>query len=228
LALLVALGLVVLVAGGLVAYRWWYDSRHYVSTDNAQIAGRLIQIGGLAAGRVTAVRHDVGDRVGRDEIVATIQVPVAVGATSGGVPRLEYRDTSDSLIDVRSPVSGLVVARGANPSDTVPAGQMLLTVVDPRELWVNANIEETQVRRLRVGQRVAIHVDVLNRALPGRVVAITPASAATFSLLPSQNASGNFTRVTQVVPVRIAFETPPPDLLLGTSVSVRIETEAGD
>jgi membrane fusion protein (multidrug efflux system) len=135
---------------------------------------------------------------------------------------MEYRATSDSMIEVRAPMSGVVIARGANPADTVPAGQTLLTLVDPRQLWINANIEETQIRRVRPGQRVAVHIDTLDIDLVGRVVAITPASAATFSLLPSQNVSGNFTHVTQLVPVRIALEEPDPRLMIGTSATVKI------
>jgi multidrug resistance efflux pump len=89
-------------------------------------------------------------------------------------------------------------------------------------LWVNANVEETQVKKLVIGQRVDIHVDALDIEVPGRVAAITPASASTFSLLPSQNLSGNFTKVTQLVPVKIELEQPDPRLAIGTSVEVKI------
>lgn len=225
--LLAALAAVAVVAGGIAAYRFWYDSSHYVMTNNAQVAGRLTQVGGLTAGRVAAVRYDVGDRVSRDAVVAVLNVPVPVGATSGGVPRLEYRETSDSMIEVRSPVSGVVIARGASPGDTVPAGHTLLTIVDPEQLWITANIEETQIRRVRVGQPVTVTIDALAVDLDGRVAAITPASAATFSLLPSQNLSGNYTRVTQLVPVRIVLDQPDPRLMIGTSVTVRIRVSEG-
>jgi multidrug resistance efflux pump len=220
--LLVALAVVAVVAGGLAGYRFWYDSSHYVTTNNAQVAGRLTQVGGLTAGRVAAVRYDVGDRVSRDAVVAVLNVPVPVGVTSSGAPRLEFRETSDSMVEVRSPVSGVVIARSASPGDTVPAGQTLLTIVDPEQLWITANIEETQIRRVRIGQPVTVTIDALAVDLEGRVAAITPASAATFSLLPSQNLSGNYTRVTQLVPVRIVLEQPDPRLMIGTSVTVRI------
>jgi multidrug resistance efflux pump len=219
---LVALLVAVLAVGGVVGYRYWYDSTYFVNTDNAQVAGRLVQVGALAAGRVASVKYDVGQRVARDEVVATLYAPVPVGVTSGGAPKLEFRETEDALVEVRSPVEGVVVARGGNPGDTVPAGQPLLTLVDPRQLWINANVEETQVRRLQRGQPVSVHIDVLDVDLSGRVGAITPASAATFSLLPSQNVSGNFTKSTQLVPVRIDLEQPDTRLLMGTSVEVRI------
>ena len=221
--LMVGLAVVALAVGGVFGYRWWYTSVHFVSTSNAQIAGRPVQVGSLVAGRVAGVRYDVGDRVGRDAVVATLHVAVPVGATGSGTPRLEYRETSDSLIEVRAPTGGVVIARNANPHDIVPAGQPLLTIVDPGQLWVTANIEETQIRRVRLGQPVLVHVDALDLDLSGRVVAITPASAGTFSLLPNQNMSGNFTRVTQLVPVRIALDEPDERLMIGTSASVTIQ-----
>jgi multidrug resistance efflux pump len=184
--LFVGLALVVLATGSAVGYRFWYDSTHYVSTNNAQLAGRLVQVGTMTAGRVAAVRYDVGDRVTRDSVVATLHVAVPVGMTSSGAPRLEFRETSDSLVEVRSPVSGVVIARAASPNDTVPAGQSILTIVDPEQLWVTANIEETQIRRVQPGQAVAVHVDALDIDLRGRVVAITPASAATSRSCPAR------------------------------------------
>jgi multidrug resistance efflux pump len=208
--------------GAIVGYRYWYDSVHFVSTDNAQIAGDLIQVGSLNAGRIGEVVYDVGAQVRQDDVVATLYAPVPVGITPNGSQRMEIRATDDSLIEVRSPIAGVVVARAANPGDTVPAGQPLLTVVDSRKLWVNANVEESQIRWIRPGQPVAIHVDTLALDLTGRVLAIRPASVATFSLLPTQSVSGNFTKETQYVPVKIALDQPDPRLMIGTSAEVSI------
>jgi multidrug resistance efflux pump len=221
---LILLGLlaVIVIAGGAVGYRYYYDSTHFVSTDNAQLAGRLVQVGPLVAGRVAEVRYDVGQRVAKDSVIARVAVPVSVGTTSNGQPRLEFRQTDDAMVDVNAPADGVVIARAANPGDTVPAGQPLLTLVDPRTLWVNANVEETQVRKLAIGQTVDVHVDTLDTDLTGRVVAITPASASTFSLIPSQNTAGNFTKVTQLIPVKIELLQADPRLAIGTSVEVKI------
>jgi multidrug resistance efflux pump len=218
LAILLALA----IGGGTVGWRWYEDSLYYVTTENAQVAGRLLQVGGLAAGRVAEVRYDVGQRVGREQVVARLYAPVPVGTTASGQPRLEFRQTEDALVEVLAPIDGVVVARSANPGDTVPAGQPILTLVDPRQLWVNANVEETQIRRVRPGQPVAIYVDALGQEVEGRVLAITPASAATFSLLPQPNLSGSFTKQTQLVPVKIELPSVDGRLTIGTSVRVRI------
>jgi membrane fusion protein (multidrug efflux system) len=111
------------------------------------------------------------------------------------------------------------VAVGAS----VAAGQTIVSIVDPSQLWVNANIDETQVGRVQVGQSVDVHVDTLNTDVPGRVEAITPATASSFSPLPSNNSSGTFTKVTQLIPVRISVNLGNRPALMGTSVEVKIK-----
>ena len=120
-------------------------------------------------------------------------------------------------------MTGIVAARIGYVGGTVAAGQPIYALVDPKQVLVKANIEESSAWRLAVGQPVEIHVDALNADLPGRVEAITPASASTFSLLPSGNVSGNFTKVTQYVPVKISVNAGNVVLPLGTSVEVKIQ-----
>jgi len=214
--------LIVAAVAGYFGYGYWLEETHYVSTENAQVTGALIQVGSLSAGRVTAVNVDVGQRVGLDQVVATVALPSPQALTPAG-PRLGFAGTDDQVVEVRSPVAGLVVARLGNSGDTVAAGQPIVTVVDPRGLWVNANVEETKIGRVAIGQRVEVYVDSLGRTLPGRVAAITPATASTFSLLPQQNASGNFNKVVQLIGVRIAVDYGDESLVLGSSVRVRIQ-----
>ena len=215
--------LLVLVVGGYVGYGYWLEQTYYVSTENAQVAGTMIQVGSLSAGRLMAVYADLGQRVAQDQVVATLALPSTQSITPAG-PRLGFAGTDDQMVEVRSPVDGVVVARLGNPGDTIVAGQPIVTVVDPRNLWINANVEETKVGRLAIGQPVEVYVDSLGKTLPGRVAAITPATAAVFSLLPQQNASGNFNKVVQLVAVRIAvqYDHEEDPLLLGSSVRVRI------
>jgi multidrug efflux pump subunit AcrA (membrane-fusion protein) len=219
---LAVLAVVALGTGTVVGYRWYEDSITYVSTDNAQIAGPLIQVGGLEAGRVAVVRYDVGDRVNQNDVVAQLTIPTPVSVLPNGTPNQQFTGTTDTIVDVCSPVSGVVVARNGNPGDTVQAGQSLLTVADPNQLWVTANVEETRVPRLRPGQPVQIHVDNLNADLTGHVAAIAQASAQSFSAIPQQNLSGNYTKVTQLQPVKIVLDQIDPRLAVGTSVEVKI------
>jgi membrane fusion protein (multidrug efflux system) len=104
-----------------------------------------------------------------------------------------------------APVSGEVnksVVVGMN----VSAGQQLLTVVPLDEIWVTANFKETQLRRMRVGQKAKIHVDASGRSLNGHVDSIAGATGPTFSLLPPENATGNYVKIVQRIPVKIILE----------------------
>jgi len=114
------------------------------------------------------------------------------------------------------------VAEPVAVGSAVAAGQTIMIVVDPARLFVTANVEETHVRRITVGQAVAVHIDSLDSDVSGRVTAVVPATANTFSLLAMTKASGNFTKVVQLVPVRIAVNATSYPLLLGANVGVRI------
>ncbi len=220
--LLLPLLLFLLAGGAAVGYRYWSEGEYYVSTDNAQVSGSLVQVGAMNAGRVDSLAVDVGDRVERDQVIGTVLLPSTLNVTQSGTPRLGFVGSENQRAEVRSSISGVVVARQASVGDTVNGGQPMVTVVDPSKLWVQAQVEETKVGRVQVGQPVEVKVDSLGRTLQGRVTAVSRASASTFSLLPAANASGNFTKVTQLVPVKIAVDYGDLPLVLGSSVEVRI------
>src|SRR5215207_11544462 len=151
-------------------------------------------------------------------------MPQEIGSTGQGAgPKIGVTGTTDTLVSVYAPLTGVVATRMGYVGGTVASGQPIYSLIDPSQVWVRANIEESSAWRVELGQSVEVHVDALNRDFVGRVDAITPASAATFSLLPANNASGNFTKVTQYVPVKIMVDTRGAVLPLGTSVEVRIQ-----
>jgi len=217
--------LIVLAAASYFGYGYYQDQMLYVSTDNAYVTGALIQVGSLNAGRVSEVSVDIGQHVMAGQSVATVMLPSALATTASGTPKMGFRGTDDQMVSVESPVDGVVVSRQVNPGDTIAAGQPLLTVVEPSKLWVQAQIEETKVGRVHVGQTVAVTLDALGRTLPGKVVAVNEATAGTFSLLPQGNTSGNFTKVTQLVPVKIAVDYGEAPLVLGSSAEVKIRVQ---
>jgi multidrug resistance efflux pump len=217
--------LILLAAGGYFGYNYLQDQARYVSTENALVTGPLLQVGTLNAGRVVSVAADIGENVARDQVVAKVALPSMVASTLSGSQKIGFRDTEDQAALVQSPVNGVVIARLANPGDTVAAGQPILTVVDPGSLWVQANIEETKIGRIHPGQPVEVRVDTLGEALPGRVAAVNTATAGTFSLMPQSNTTGNFTKVTQLVPVKIVLPPIQTPLVLGSSVEVKIQVQ---
>jgi membrane fusion protein (multidrug efflux system) len=110
------------------------------------------------------------------------------------------------------------------PGQVVQPGQTLLTLVFSRSRWVQANFKETQLGRVRVGQPAAVRVDLLGRTFHGHVERLGPATGAVLAVLPPQNATGNFTKVVQRVPVRIALDDAPDTLAVGLSVEATVDT----
>jgi multidrug efflux pump subunit AcrA (membrane-fusion protein) len=215
--------LIILGVGGWLGYRYWYDSTYFIDTDNASVTGDLVQVGSLNAGRIVATRVDIGKTVQAGQEIAVIAMPQDLGGgTQGAGPKMGVTGTTDTLVSVYSPLTGVVAARSGYVGGTVAAGQAIYSLIDPSQVWIKANIEESSAWRVALGQPVDVHVDALNQDFVGRVDAITPAAAATFSLLPSSNASGNFTKVTQYVPIKISVDSRGVVLPLGTSVEVKI------
>ena len=122
---------------------------------------------------------------------------------------------------VKAPVRGIVSKKGINPGQVVQAGQPLLAIVQVDDVWVTANYKETQLKDMRPGQRAEIDVDAYGRKYKGKVDSIAGATGARFSLLPPENATGNFVKVVQRVPVKIVFEPgQDPEHLLRPGMSV--------
>jgi membrane fusion protein, multidrug efflux system len=107
-----------------------------------------------------------------------------------------------------APVSGVVGQRSVQPGQNVSPGQQMMTVVplDSQNIWVTANFKETQLKYMRPGQPATISVDAYGRTYQGRVLNIAGASGARYSLLPPENATGNYVKVVQRIPVKIVFD----------------------
>jgi membrane fusion protein, multidrug efflux system len=123
---------------------------------------------------------------------------------------------------VKAPVRGIVSKKGINVGQVVQAGQPLLAIVQIDDVWVTANYKETQLKAMRPGQRAVISVDAYGgREYKGKVDSIAGATGARFSLLPPENATGNFVKVVQRVPVKIVLDPgQDPEHLLRPGMSV--------
>lgn len=104
-----------------------------------------------------------------------------------------------------APISGLIGKKNVEPGQRIQPGQQLLAIVPLDDIWVTANFKETQLREMKVGQKATIHVDAYNKDFDGYVDSLPPATAARFSILPPENASGNYVRVVQRLPIRLRF-----------------------
>ncbi|WP_250454301.1 HlyD family secretion protein [Caballeronia sp. ATUFL_M2_KS44] len=109
---------------------------------------------------------------------------------------------------IRSPIDGYVGNRTARVGLLANVGVSLLTVVPASGLWIDANFKEDQLKKMKAGDRVDVELDASNRRIEGVVESLAPATGATFSILPAENATGNFTKIVQRVPVRVRLAVP--------------------
>lgn len=126
--------------------------------------------------------------------------------------------------DIVADIDGVITRRAVNPGDYVQVGQNLMAIRSLSEIWIDANFKETQLRYLRIGQPVDLSVDMYGdrHVFKGRVAGFTMGTGSTLALLPAENATGNFVKVVQRLPVRIELVDYDPDkspLFIGTSVT---------
>jgi multidrug resistance efflux pump len=206
--------LVVLIAvGGFVAYYFYNQSMLYVKTDNAQVTGQQIAIAAPASGQLVDWKGTEGTHFSAGDTVGSVQTTVQTPAGSKQVS-----------VPIKMPADGTVVMNNAVEGQIVAAGVPLAYAYDLHHLWVTANIKETEISDVKVGQTVDVYVDAdPGVTFKGTVTRIGLATASTFSLMPSTNTSANFTKVTQVIPVTISLSGYEGSYLVpGMSASVRI------
>jgi len=132
----------------------------------------------------------------------------AEAQTQQAASALDQAQLNLQYTTIVAPIGGIVGQRSAQPGQNVSPGQQLMTIVplDSQNIWVTANFKETQLKYMRPGQPVKISVDSYDREYDGHVLNIAGASGALYSLLPPENATGNYVKVVQRIPVKILFE----------------------
>ncbi|MBA2875358.1 HlyD family secretion protein [Thermaerobacillus caldiproteolyticus] len=197
--------LILLVAGGFAAYYYVNETTNYIKTDNARIDGQAITISSPISGKLISWSGDVGK---------TFDSGDKIGEVSDG----------EHTVPITVPHYTTIVQQNTVTNSVVAAGMSLARGYDLDDLWVTANIEETKIEDVKVGQDVDIYVDAYpDRKFTGKVEKLGFATANTFSLLPSSNNTGNYTKVTQVIPITISIDNyNGAGLVPGMNVTVRI------
>jgi multidrug resistance efflux pump len=198
--------LLLLIAGGTA---YLINASKYVTTDNAQVDGDQIQINAPTTGTVIDWKATQGSQVRRGQAVGRIQMQ-----GSGAQPQQVIRAPGDGTIAANPTVEGQWVTAGTN----------LATAYNGNGIYATARVDETDVEDVHPGALVDIDVDAYSGTpVTGVVTQIQGAAAAEFSLFPESNSSGNFQKVTQVIPVRIAFtNTGGLPLVPGMNITVHI------
>ncbi|MFT4275123.1 MAG: HlyD family secretion protein [Rhodopseudomonas sp.] len=165
------------------------------------------------------------DAANAAKLAATRQVDVlrakaeqAAAQLQAAKAQKEQADANLQRTELRAPTDGRIAKLTGAVGALASPGQAIMVLV-PLDVWVTANFKETQLELMRVGQPVDIHIDAYDKSYPGHVESIQAGSGTAFSLLPAENATGNYVKVVQRIPVKITFDQPP-DVELGPGMSV--------
>jgi membrane fusion protein, multidrug efflux system len=208
-------------AARLVAQGWTPERSHDVATADSRRADAVftrVEAAAAAARAQLAVIEAEAAQIAarRQEAEATL--------------RLADIALADTVI--RAPVSGVIGNKRVQPGEYIRPGAMLMSIVPVDDVWVVANFKETQVARMRVGHSAHVVIDGYGGVkIPGTIDSLAPASGAAFSLLPPDNATGNFTKIVQRVPVKIRLAGDHPlvgRLVPGLSAEVAVDLRSSD
>ncbi|UTI84438.1 HlyD family efflux transporter periplasmic adaptor subunit [Mammaliicoccus sciuri] len=201
--------IVILVAIGLVGFHYYSEATDYVKTENAKVDGEQIKIASPVSGNLTSSdakegkTYDKGDKIG--EVAG------------------KGEDGQSQEMDIKAPSKSTIVKTSATENSLVQAGSPIAYAYNFDDLYVTANIDDTDVEDVEKGQAVDVYIDGQEASVKGKVSQVGLATASSFSLMPSSNSNGNYTKVTQVVPVKITFDSKPStNVVPGMNVEVRI------
>ncbi|WP_297421171.1 efflux RND transporter periplasmic adaptor subunit [Clostridium sp.] len=207
--LIIGILVAIVVALSSIAFYYWYENTYYVSTEDARVNADFISVTPQISGKLLELNVDEGDKVTKNEILA----------------RQEMNNLPDTSVEqslVRSPIDGIVVKKQGNIGELLSTGQTFITLVDPSKLYISANIEETKLGKVKIGQPVDITIDEYDsEKFTGKVQTIGEVSNSAISLLPSST-SGTFTKVVQRVPIKIELNNFNEKILPGTNAVVKI------
>lgn len=206
------------------------------SSQFEQATAALEQAQSRLSGAVTTVSSSqAAEEIAQGRMVAAETAPQQVETARAAVQVAQARveqmqaalhiaELNRSYATVRAPVTGVVSRRTVEPGMMVGPERALMAIVPTDDVWVVANFKEDQVAQMRAGQRVTVHIDTYgSQEFTGHVDSLAAASGARFALLPPDNASGNFTKVVQRIPVLVRFDgAPPVRLVPGMSADVTV------
>ncbi|MEK5133404.1 HlyD family efflux transporter periplasmic adaptor subunit [Bacillus sp. FSL W8-0645] len=199
------IGLIVIlaiIAGG--AY-YYYESTNFVKTDEAKVTGDMYQITAPAAGQIKGWDINEGDEVQKDSTVAKVE--------------------GETKTNIKSVADGTLVKKEVQNNQQVQPGTVLGETIDLSKLYITANIKETDIKSIEKGDKVDIVVDGdPDTTFEGTVEQIGYATNSTFNMLPATNSSGNYTKVTQKIAVKISIKNPSDKVLPGMNASVKISS----
>ncbi|MCL2496340.1 MAG: efflux RND transporter periplasmic adaptor subunit [Clostridiales bacterium] len=194
--------LILVAAGCSVAYYFYSAGSNYFTTDNAKVTAQMYSVAALSSGKLLAWDINVGDYVSQDQILGRQEV-------------LPY---------ITAPISGIVVKNDGVVQQMAAAGTPLAIIADTQNLYIGVNVEETDISKIRLGQIVDISIDAYpKRIFYGQVSEINQTTQTYFSGMSSFSTSGTYTKVTQLIPIKVTIDNSDNlPLAFGMNATVKI------
>jgi membrane fusion protein (multidrug efflux system) len=217
-------------AGYAAEESWRYAALAQTSAGSRQDAQRTLAANQEA---LSTVQSAQASREAAQQQLAVLQASINAAQATVAEAKSDLRTAQLNLgyTEIRSPIDGYIGNRAARVGAYVASRAYLLSVIPARGLWVDANFKEDQLAHMRPGQGAALAADVRpGKIFHGHVLSLAPGTGAVFSVIPPENATGNFTKIVQRVPVRIALDDGDAslgELRPGLSISVSVDTRTG-
>jgi membrane fusion protein, multidrug efflux system len=210
-------------ASALVADQQRLDqAKRNIEISHAQLAAAEARVDEAKAGVASA--HADQRRVA----MRSADEQAKIAAVNRARAAVQAAELNLSYCTIAAPVAGVATHKSVENGQIVQAGQGLMVVVPLQDVWVTANFKETQLRYMKSGQKAYVSVDTYGKTFPGHVDSIAGATGAVLSLLPPENATGNFVKVVQRIPVKIVLDPIPPSVAIlrpGMNVDATVITK---
>ena len=194
--------IVALVIIGVVGFYFYHNATSYVTTDNAKVDGNQIKIASPASGQIKSFDAKQGDKLKKGDTVAT----------------------QDQKI--KMPQDGTIAKTDGMEGSIAQAGSPIAYAYNLDDLYITANIDENDLSSIEKGDKVDVTIDGQDSKIDGKIKEIGKATANSFSLMPSSNSDGNYTKVSQVIPVKISLDSQPSkNVVPGMNAEVKIHKD---
>lgn len=217
---------VVLVVGVCTGAYFFYESTNYYTTDNASVTANMINIMPAVSGNIATWDVHEGEKVKKGQVLGKVDVSTLVNSNSINKDALETNaDSILSKAEIKSPIEGTIEKSNVLKGVTVSQANTVAVVADTSDFFIKANVEETDIFKIKVGQKVSVKIDAYPRKqFEGYVEMISPATQSAFSQISSINTSGTFSKVTQLIPIKITLVNDGDlPMLIGMNATVKIK-----
>lgn len=215
----------IILCGAAAGGYFIYESTNYFKTNNASVSARTVNVMPLVSGTITSWSVEEGQYVKEGHVLGKQDISSLINSSK--VDQAALENSADSLLskaEIKAPIDGKVVQSNVMKGSTAAAGSTVAVMADTSNLFIKANVEETDIFKIKPGQRVTIQIDAYpGKKFSGYVETIGAATQTAFSQNASMNTSGTYSKVVQLIPVRISLinEEDLP-LILGMNATVKI------